>query len=181
MRTTNTHVLSRVEPLGDGSLRLTSRWHQLAGNLISVVLLLFIAGQEVVVGSGPQWLRWSFAAPFVLLGVGHLLVFRHRRTVFFDASGRQVTVRDRMVLPGVGEWAVPFDEVRGVGTVRMTPSDPRSSSRMVTLHLDGEDRYLITVPGRWENRDIEDRLRAIVSSAVRGPFQTPDEGSRGVR
>lgn len=168
------YVVHRVGRDGAGSVRISSRWHPMSGRVVSIAPLLLVFLYTLAYPPQvPMMMRWLFASPFLLLVAGDLYFYRQQRVVIVDPTAKQVVIRDRTRIPfsPVVESRIAFDGIRGVGTVRMTESDPQSSHRLVTLHLEHQDRYLITVPGRWEHRDFEDGLRA----ALDGPRPAPAE------
>ena len=158
-------LAKRARTLQDGSVEILGSLKQDMSPLLVMAVLWIAVGDALPY----DWVRLAFLGCLAFLAVLFALVTRQ---VNFDVTARQMTVRDGIRLPrgrllDPKSWSAPFASLDAIGTLGVLPGEP-PSALVLTARTAGEDRYLISVDHCWENRDLVERLSAIVSSSGSG-------------
>ncbi len=158
-------LAKRARTLQDGSVEILGSLKQDMSPLLLMAVLWMAVGDALPY----DWVRLAFLGGLLFL---ILLFALMTRRVHFDATARQMTVCDGIWLPqgrllDRRPWSAPFTSIETIGALGVLPGEP-PSALVLTARTEGEDRYLVSVDRRWENRDLVERLRAIVSSSGSG-------------
>jgi hypothetical protein len=147
-----TKFLSGTRKLGaDQSLQLDAIWRSLWPGL--GMLAGGVGTLGTVVSQNPLWLVAMVFTPLALLAI-------RRRTIRFEVSQRVLWVDDR---------ALPFDQIRDLTLVAEAAQGPS------LLTVNGE--ALTWVQSTWDNKNLEQELRAALSSAGAAPGRSSEQGA----